>query len=69
MTAVFSSLLYGQTSGHECVLQRATFATGADMRRRPSLPIRWMHYCRRLFSEYSVPAPLFSPRLLLVVSL
>ncbi|MCY2982005.1 MAG: hypothetical protein NTY15_00015 [Planctomycetota bacterium] len=52
MTAVFSSLLYRQTSGQECVLQRAAFATGADMRRRPSLSIRWKHHCRRLFSEY-----------------
>ena len=49
VTAVFSSLLYGQTSGQECVLHRATSATEADMRRRPSLPIRWMHHCRRLF--------------------
>ena len=48
----FQLLLYRQTSGQECVLQRATFATVADMRRRPSLPIRWMHHCRRLFSEY-----------------
>ncbi len=45
-----SSLPYGQTRGYECVLQRATFATVADMRRRPSLPIRWKPHCRRLFS-------------------
>ena len=28
---------------------KATYATVADMRRRPSLPIRWLHHCRRLF--------------------
>ena len=34
VTAVFSSVLYSQTSGQECVLQRATFATVRYMRRR-----------------------------------
>ena len=50
MTAVFSSLLYRQTSSQAGVLKRAMFATQADMRRRPSESIRWMHHCRRLFS-------------------
>ena len=45
----FQFLLYRQTSAQECVLQRTTSATGADIRRRPSLPIRWRPHCRRLF--------------------
>ena len=49
-----------QTSGTEGVLKRAMFATQADMRRRPSLPIRWMHHCRRLFSAKALtPTKLF----------
>jgi hypothetical protein len=34
----------------EGVLQMATSANVADMRRRPSLSIRWKPHCRRLFS-------------------
>ena len=48
----FQFLLYRQTSGQECVLQRATFATVADMRRRPSLSIRWKHHCRLLVPQF-----------------
>lgn len=50
LDAVSSPPQSAQTSGQECVLQRAAFATGADMRRRPSLSIRWKHHCRRLFN-------------------
>ena len=56
----FQFLLYRQTSGQECVLQRATSATGADMRRRPSLSIRWMPPCRRLFSIHFSVASTFA---------
>jgi hypothetical protein len=54
----FQFLLYGQTSGQECVLQRATSAIEDDMRRRPSRSIRCMPHCRRLFSAcFSAAAP------------
>ena len=41
-------------SGQEGVLQRATSATVADIRRRPSISIRWMHHRRRLFSAEAI---------------
>ena len=50
MTAVFSSVLYSQTSSQECVLQRATFATVRHMRRRWHLSLSWKPTYRRLFS-------------------
>ena len=50
MTAVCSSVLYSQTSGQECVLQRATFATVRHMRRRWCLSLSWKPHYRRLFN-------------------
>jgi len=50
MTAVFSSVLYLQTSNQECVLQRATFATVRCMRRRWILSLSWKPLYRRLLS-------------------
>jgi len=50
VTAVFSSVLYSQTSNLKCVLQRATFATVRHMRRRWHLSLSWMPNYRRLFS-------------------
>jgi len=49
VTAVFSSVLYSQTSSQECVLQRTTFATVRCMRRRWNLPLTWRPNYRRLF--------------------
>jgi len=49
MTAVFSSVLYSQTSSQKCVLQRATFATVRHMRRRWNLSLSWKPNYRRLF--------------------
>jgi len=49
MTAVFSSVLYSQTSSQECVLQRATFATVRCMRRRGCLSLSWKPPYRHLF--------------------
>ena len=50
VTAVFSSVLYSQTSSQKCVLQRATFATVRCMRRRWSISMSWMPPYRRLLS-------------------
>ena len=50
MTAVFSSVLYSQTSDQKCVLKRATFATVRHMRRRWNLPLSWKPLYRRLSS-------------------
>ena len=49
VTAVFSSVLYSQTSNQKCVLQRATFATVRHMRRRWHLSLSWKPPYRRLF--------------------
>ena len=53
MTAVFSSVLYSQTSSQKCVLQRATFANVRCMRRRWHLSLSWKPNYRRLFSARS----------------
>jgi len=50
MTAVFSSVLYSQTSSQECVLLRAMFATVRYMRRRWNLSLSWKPTYRRLIS-------------------
>ena len=50
VTAVFSSVLYSQTSSQKCVLQRATFATVQHMRRRWNLSLSWKPSYRRLNS-------------------
>jgi len=56
MTAVFSSVLYLQTSSQKCVLQRATFATVRHMRRRWNLPQSWKPNYRRLISAKACSA-------------
>ena len=48
VTAVFSSVLYSQASGQECVLHRATSIIDADMRRRWYLSLSWKPPNRRL---------------------
>ena len=48
VTAVFSSVLYSQTSGQECVLPRATFALVRHMRRRWQWSLSWKPSVRRL---------------------
>ena len=53
VTAVFTSLLFRQASSHECVLQRATFATVRCMRRRWNLSLSWKLPHRRLFNARS----------------
>ena len=49
----FHFVLYSQTSGQECVLQRATFAAVRDMRRRWRLSLNWKPSYRRLFNAHS----------------
>jgi len=50
VTAVFSSVLYSQTSSQKCVLQRAASIIERYMRRRWNISLSWMPPYRRLFS-------------------
>ena len=48
VTAVFSSVLFSQTSSQECVLHRATSIIVRTMRRRWILSLSWKPHYRRL---------------------
>ena len=50
VTAVFSSYFSDRPAAKNASCSGQHSSTGADMRRRPSISIRWMHHCRRLFS-------------------